>query len=119
MRLFSSLILSRLAQLKSLAERVLQFWSVAVYLLVLNCWRMSLMLPERTTCDWWIRAMFSQRRSTESMLWVENITVAPLSRSSRISCLRSSAFTGSNPLNGSSKISSFGSWSTVVMNWTF
>ena len=66
-----------------------------------------------------MRAMFSQRRSTESMLWVENITVAPLSLSSRISRLSNSAFTGSNPLKGSSKIRSFGSCSTVVMNWTF
>lgn len=117
--LFSSLKFSRLAQLKSLAVSVLQFLSVAVYLLVLNCWRMSLMLPDRTTCDWCIRAMFSQSRSTESMLWVENITVAPFCFSSRISFLRSSALTGSKPLNGSSKMSSSGSWSTVVMNWTF
>ena len=66
-----------------------------------------------------MRAMFSQRRSTESILWVENITVAPLFLSSMISFLRSSAFMGSKPLNGSSKMRSSGSWSTVVMNWTF
>ena len=90
-----------------------------MYVLALNCWRMSLMLPERTTCDWWMRARFSQSRSTESMLWVENMTVAPLSRSSRISRFRSSALTGSKPLKGSSKMRSSGSWSTVVMNWTF
>ena len=56
-----------------------------------------------------MRAMFSQRRSTESILWVENITVAPLFLSSMISFLRSSAFMGSKPLNGSSKMSSSGS----------
>ena len=49
--LFSSLKFSRLAQLKSLAVSVLQFLSVEVYLLLLNCWRMSLMLPDSTTCD--------------------------------------------------------------------
>ena len=45
--------------------------------------------------------------------------VAPLFFSSMISFLRSSAFMGSKPLNGSSKMRSSGSWSTVVMNWTF
>lgn len=49
--LFSSLKFSKLAQLKSLAVSVLQFLSVAVYLLLLNCLRMSLMLPDSTTCD--------------------------------------------------------------------
>lgn len=118
-RSFSSLKLSKLAVLKSFGVSLLQFLRVAVYLLVLNCLRMLLMLPERTTCDLLMSAMFSQRRSTESMLWVEKITVAPLFFSSKISFLSSSAFMGSNPLNGSSNISSSGSWSTVVMNWTF
>ena len=80
-----------------------------MYLWELNCLRIWLMLPERTTCDLLMRAMFSQRRSTESILWVENITVAPLFLSSMISFLRSSAFMGSKPLNGSSKMSSSGS----------
>ena len=117
--LFSSLMLSRLADWKLWLDSWLQFLSVAVYLFVLNCLRMSLMLPESTTCDLLIKAMFSHSRSTESMLWVENITVAPLFFSSKISFLSNSALTGSNPLNGSSKISSSGSWSTVVMNCIF
>ena len=63
--------------------------------------------------------MLSHSSSTEAMLCVENNMVCPLSRNSNISRLSSLAFTGSKPLNGSSKISKGGSCSTVVMNCTF
>ena len=53
------------------------------------------------------------------MLCVEKIIVAPLSRRARISPLSRFALMGSKPENGSSKISSLGSWSTVAMNCTF
>ena len=63
--------------------------------------------------------MWSQISSTEDMLCVEKITVAPLSRSPRISSFSRLALMGSKPEKGSSKISSLGSWSTVTMNCTF
>ena len=73
-------------------------------------------LPERMLCDLLISVMWSHISSTDAMLWVENITVAPLSRRASISSLRRFALIGSKPLNGSSKMSSSGSCSTVTMN---
>ena len=64
-------------------------------------------------------AMCSQSCSTLPMLWVLSITVVPSSRSRRISPRISSALMGSKPLKGSSRISSLGRCSTVVMNCTF
>ena len=69
----------------------------------------SATFPDNTTCDLLIRAMLSHISSTEAILWVEKIIVCPFSFSSRISCFNLSAFTGSKPLNGSSKISNDGS----------
>lgn len=45
--------------------------------------------------------------------------VVPFSFNSKISSRMMLAFTGSNPLNGSSKIKSFGLCNTVTMNWIF
>jgi len=62
---------------------------------------------------------FSCKNSTEDILCVEKITVAPLSRSSSISLFNKLALIGSKPLKGSSKISSSGSCNIVTMNCTF
>ncbi len=53
------------------------------------------------------------------MLWVEKSTVAPRSRCSTTISFSRSTFSGSRPENGSSRISSSGRCSTVLMNWTF
>lgn len=92
---------------------------VMAKLLFLNCSLMSVTLPESITCDLLSSVISSHISSTDAMLCVEKSTVAPLSRNCSISCLSSSALIGSKPLNGSSKMSSLGSWSTVVMNCTF
>ena len=80
---------------------------------------MSSTLPERMLRDLFISVMWSQISSTDDMLCVEKMIVAPLSRRARISSLSRLALIGSKPEKGSSKISSSGSWSTVTMNCTF
>ena len=81
--------------------------------------RTSWTLPERTTREWSMRAISSQTSSTEDMLCVEKINVRPSALRRSISHLSCSALTGSKPLNGSSKMSSAGRCTTVMMNCTF
>ncbi len=82
-------------------------------------WRMSSVPPVMTSRALSSSAISSQSSSTDSMLWVDRITVAPSSFNRRISFRIRSALTGSKPENGSSRIIRDGLWTTVVMNWTF
>ena len=66
-----------------------------------------------------MRVISSHSSSTLSMLCVDRMMVAPSSRNRRISERMSSAFTGSKPEKGSSRIISEGLCTTVVMNCTF
>ena len=77
-------------------------------LLSLKRRRSSATLPLSMSWLLLIRVMESHSSSTLDMLWVENITVAPSSRSLRISRLSTLALMGSKPENGSSNISSSG-----------
>ena len=81
--------------------------------------RTSWTLPERTTREWSMSAISSQTSSTEAMLCVEKISVRPSALRRSISRLSCSALTGSKPLKGSSKMSSAGRCTTVMMNCTF
>ena len=81
--------------------------------------RISATEPESMLCDLFISVMWSHISSTDAMLCVENITVAPRSLRPRISSFRRLAFMGSKPENGSSKIKSLGSCTTVDINCTF
>ena len=63
--------------------------------------------------------IMSHIRSATSMSCVENSTVVPRRFKSSTASLSVSIFTGSSPLNGSSRISSFGSAITAAMNCTF
>ena len=63
--------------------------------------------------------IMSHIRSATSMSCVEKITVVPLRFCSNTKSLRVSIFTGSSPLNGSSKINSRGSPITAAINCTF
>ncbi len=74
----------------------------------LCCCLMWATLPSSTTRAWLISVICSHISSTLAMLWVENRMVAPSSRSCMISRFSCSAFTGSKPENGSSKMSSCG-----------
>lgn len=85
----------------------------------LCCSRILFISPCKTTCERLMRLISSQSSSTDPILWVENMIVAPLSLISRISCFNRLALTGSKPLNGSSKISSLGLCITVVINCIF
>ena len=53
------------------------------------------------------------------MSCVLNTMVFPSRRNWSTASLSASAFTGSSPLNGSSRITSSGSATTLAMNWTF
>ena len=66
--------------------------------------------------DLFISAISSHNSSTDSILWVEKITVAPCLRNSKISSFIRFALIGSNPENGSSKINNLGLCKTVTMN---
>ena len=81
--------------------------------------RISSTRPVRMLRDLLISVIWSQISSTDDMLWVEKMTVEPLSRKPRISSFKRLALIGSKPEKGSSKISSSGSCSTVTMNCTF
>ena len=80
---------------------------------------MSISLPSNIFLDSWIKAIWSQSSSTDSIRWVEKITVAPSSLNCNISSLIKLALMGSNPENGSSKIKSLGWCKTVTTNWIF
>ena len=69
--------------------------------------------------DLLMSVMWSHNSSTDDMLWVEKMIVAPLSRRARISSFKRLALMGSNPEKGSSKISNSGSCNTVTINCTF
>ncbi len=86
---------------------------------LLKRWRTSSTLPASTTREDLKRAHSSHTSSTDCILCVEKITVQPLSLKAKISLFRSSAFTGSKPLKGSSKISNSGSCITVQTNCIF
>ena len=83
------------------------------------CLRSSSTFPLKMLRLLLMSVMLSHISSTEAMLWVEKITVAPLSRRPSISFLSRVAFMGSNPEKGSSNIRSLGRCRTVIMNWTF
>src|SRR6266478_4396518 len=57
--------------------------------------------------------MVSQSFSTSLMMWVEKMTVLPLSRHSRMKAVMVRAVMMSRPLVGSSKIMTGGSWTRV------
>src|SRR6267142_2724399 len=57
----------------------------------------------------WIMPMVSQSFSTSLMMWVEKMTVLPLSRHSRMKAVMVRAVMMSRPLVGSSKIMTGGS----------
>ena len=66
---------------------------ICVYIYVWN-------LTENILFDLFINAMSSHNSSTDSILWVEKITVAPFFRNSKISSFMRFALIGSNPENG-------------------
>src|SRR5690606_7674707 len=70
----------------------------------LNSRRISRTEPCKITLERLIREICSQSSSTEAILCVEKITVAPSSLRCMISFFISSALMGSKPLKGSSKI---------------
>ena len=72
------------------------------------CWQLIREQHRQGRSSLIIRAISSQSSSTEAMLCVEKMIVAPFSFSCRISSLSISALIGSKPLKGSSKISSDG-----------
>ena len=61
----------------------------------------------------------SHIRSAVAMSCVLNTMVFPSRRNWSTASFSASAFTGSSPLNGSSRITSSGSATTLAMNWTF
>ena len=64
--------------------------------------------------------MRSHMRSATFMSWVLNRMVVPCAAdTSRIASRSTSAFTGSSPENGSSRMSRSGREMTAAMNWTF
>ena len=63
--------------------------------------------------------MLSHNSSTDSIRCVENKMVVPRSFSPKISSFSMFALIGSKPENGSSKIKSLGSCTTVAINWVF
>ncbi len=79
----------------------------------------SASVPSSTFLPRKIMKMRSQSRSAVAMSCVEKTMVVPRSRSASTASLSTSAFTGSRPLNGSSRISSSGSETTAAMNCTF
>ena len=74
----------------------------------LNFVFMSSRLPSKILFDLFINAISSQSSSTDSILCVENIIVAPFSLKSSISSLIRFALIGSKPEKGSSNIKSLG-----------
>ena len=76
--------------------------------------------PCSTTSPLCTSATSSHSSSTLPMSCVDSTTVVPWAlRSSRIASRMRAAFTGSNPLSGSSRMRTRGWWMTAAMNCTF
>ena len=75
--------------------------------------------PLTTTRPRSTMAIDSHSSSTVSIWCVLKIRVLPRSRISRNASFSSRTFTGSSPVNGSSMISTSGSWRIAAMNWIF
>ena len=81
--------------------------------------RSSATVPLATRPPSLMIATASQRRSTSSSWWLENSTGTPASRArSTSTSLMTSTPTGSRPLNGSSRMSAIGSWTSAVASCT-
>ena len=78
----------------------------------------SSIVPSATTRPRSTMMARSHRSSTRSSWWDENSTVAPRRASPTSTLDSASTATGSRPENGSSSISTSGSWSSALISWT-